>query len=117
VWASRRSGPYLIVNGDDVIGSTGLDVETTWRASTGYVLARAAWGSGYATEVATAMVALADAIGLIRLYALCHPDNAASARVLANAGFSLEGVLRRYCPFPNSGVDGPLDVDCWARVR
>jgi RimJ/RimL family protein N-acetyltransferase len=117
VWASRRSGPYLIVNGGDVIGSTGLDVQTEWRAETGYVLARAAWGRGYATEVATAMVELADAMGLIRLYALCHPDNAASARVLMKAGFSLEGVLRRHCAFPNSGASGPLDVQCWARVR
>jgi RimJ/RimL family protein N-acetyltransferase len=117
VWASRGAGPYLIVNGDDVIGSTGLDLETEWRAQTGYVLARAAWRRGYATEATTAMVELADAIRVIRLYALCHPDNPASARVLVKAGFNLEGVLRRYCPFPNSGADGPLDVQCWARVR
>ncbi len=49
------------------MGSTGLDVETRVQASTGYVLARDAWGLGYATELASEMVRLADVAGTLRL--------------------------------------------------
>ena len=81
-------GPYLVLDREDrVLGTTGLDVETPWRAATGYVLRRDAWGRGLASEAAVAMTRLADDLGVIRLHALCHPDNTASARVLAKAGF------------------------------
>jgi len=33
-----------------LLGSTGLEFETTTRAQTGYVLATDAWGRGYATK-------------------------------------------------------------------
>jgi RimJ/RimL family protein N-acetyltransferase len=116
-WSSTPAGPYLILDREDrVLGTTGLDVETPWRAATGYVLRRDAWGRGLATEVATAMARLADDLGLIRLHALCHPDNVASSRVLTKASFLREGVLRRHTRFPNIGRDGPQDVEIWARV-
>ena len=99
-----------------MLGTTGLDVETAWRAATGYVLRRDVWGRGLASEVAAAMVRLADELGLIRLHALCHPDNTASARVVAKAGFLREGVLRRHSCFPNIGREEPQDVEVWARV-
>jgi RimJ/RimL family protein N-acetyltransferase len=99
-----------------VLGTTGLDVETPWRAATGYVLRRDAWGRGLATEVTVAMTRLADDLGMIRVHALCHPDNTASTRVLAKAGFLREGVLRRHTCFPNISLDEPQDVEIWARV-
>ncbi len=52
------------------------------------------WGRGYATEVAQALVEFAQASGMHRVEATCHPDNAASVRVLAKAGLTLEGRLR-----------------------
>jgi RimJ/RimL family protein N-acetyltransferase len=111
------AGPYVIANRQDVIiGSTGLDVETAHRAGTGYVLARDAWGHGYATEATRAMGNLADQLGIGRLYALCHPDNRASVRVLEKAGFSFEGVLRRHTVFPNLDPTCGRDVECWARL-
>jgi [ribosomal protein S5]-alanine N-acetyltransferase len=117
VWRSTPAGPYLILDREDrVVGTTGLDVETPWRAATGYVLRREVRGPGLATEVAVAMTGLADELGLYRLYALCHPDNIASPRVLAKADFIREGVLRRHTYFPNMGVDGLQDVEIWARV-
>jgi RimJ/RimL family protein N-acetyltransferase len=117
VWSTAPAGPYVILDGDgELIGSTGLDVETPWRAATGFVLTRAAWGQGYATEVAVAMRLLAVAIGMQRLYALCHPDNRASARVLEKAGFVHECVLRRYVVLPNLDPDRAVDVDCWAHT-
>jgi hypothetical protein len=54
------------------------------------------WGRGLATEVAVATTGLADYLGLYRLFALCHSDNVASARVLAKSGFIREGVLGRH---------------------
>jgi len=116
-WNSGPAGPYLILDREDqVLGTTGLDVETPWRAATGYVLRRDAWGHGVATEAVFAMAGLADELGLARLYALCHLDNVASARVLAKAGFLREGVLRRHTCFPNMDVAEPQDVECWSRV-
>lgn len=97
-----------------VIGSTGLNVETLYRAVTGYMLARETWGHGYATEVTKAMTDVAESLGIVRLAALCHPDNRASVRVLEKVGFILEGVLHRH--LPNLESDQPLDVEIWARI-
>ena len=117
-WRRSPAGPYLIETPEGrLLGSTGLEFEAPWRAATGYVLARDAWGQGYGTEVALAMGELADALRVRRLYALCHVAHRASARVLAKSGFECEGVLRRYLVFPNLGADEPSDVECWARVR
>jgi RimJ/RimL family protein N-acetyltransferase len=116
-WCNTPAGPYLILDREDrVLGTTGLDVETPWRAATGYVLRRDAWGRGLATEATEAMTRLADDLAVIRLHALCHPDNTASAHVLAKAGFLREGVLRRHTCFPNFGPEEPWDVEIWARV-
>jgi RimJ/RimL family protein N-acetyltransferase len=51
-WSRWPAGPYLIERRDrsELIGSTGLSFETGQRAATGYLLAREAWGRGYATE-------------------------------------------------------------------
>jgi Acetyltransferases, including N-acetylases of ribosomal proteins len=107
----------VIIDRDgELLGSTGLEVETPWRAATGYVLARAAWGQGYGIEVASAMVDLAAGLGLARLYALCHTENRRSARVLERAGFAREGVLVRHSMFPNLDDERPQDVESWART-
>lgn len=116
-WADGPAGPYLIQDRDGaIIGSTGLDVETSYRAATGFVLARHAWGRGYATETSTAMTELADQLGITRLYALCHTENHPSAGVLRKVGFHHEGVLRRHTVFPGLDPHTPQDVQCWARL-
>ena len=78
------------------IGSAGVVVtsRTHRRASFGYLLDPGMWGRGYATQVAHELVAFARTLGMHRIEATCHPDNAASARVLEKAGLSLEGHLR-----------------------
>ncbi len=79
------------------IGSAGLTRVSVRdrRASFGYMLDPAHWGRGYATEVAVAVRDFAfDKLGVHRLEATCHPDNSASARVLAKAGLQLEGHMR-----------------------
>jgi len=116
-WRREAAGPYLIESreGGRLLGSTGLSFETPSRAVTGYVLARDAWGFGYATEALAGMVALAPELGVRRLYALCHPAHAASTRVLEKCGFAREGLLRRHSEFPNL-QPGPSDVLIYARV-
>jgi RimJ/RimL family protein N-acetyltransferase len=117
-WEKWPAGPLLITErGDDrVIGSTGLAFETPHRACTGFVLAREAWGSGFASEALRAMVAVAASLSARRLYALCHVQHARSVRFLERCGFEAEGVLRRYQVFPNLGVPEPQDVYCYARL-
>ena len=117
-WGRSPAGPYLIESRNDglLIGSTGLAFETPSRAATGYVLAKDAWGKGYATEALRAVTNIARDVGVVRLYALCHPDNPASWHVLEKCGFSREGLLRAHTEFPNLGSDGPGDVLCYAVV-
>ncbi len=96
-----------------MIGSTGLALESPTCASTGYVIARECWGNGYATESLAAMTAVAVEMSLDRLYALCHPDHDASQHVLKKCGFQLEGLLDKYCLFPNQTNQDPQDVYCF----
>ena len=116
-WAIWPSGPLLIFSREDgaLLGSTGLTFESPERASTGYVLARAEWGKGYATEALGAMVELASALGVERLRALCHVDHRASWRVMEKCGFQREGVRRRHSVFPNLSRD-PCDVLLYCRI-
>ncbi len=80
------------------------------------MLARDAWGQGYATKALRAIVEVARGAGALRLQAFCHPDHAASRRVLEKAGFAREGTLRRYAEFPNLSPGELLDVVCFAVV-
>ena len=102
-WGCWPAGPYLIEtrSGHKLLGGTGLEFETASRAVTGYVLARDAWGNGYATEALTAILEIAEGLGVVRLFALCHPDHPASARVLEKCGFRLEQRLEQFAEFPN----------------
>jgi len=116
-WSRWPAGPYLAFSRDSgqLLGGTGLAFEALDRAATGYVFARDAWGKGYATETLNAMVEVAEAAGVRRLYALCHVDHRPSARVLEKCGFIRERVLRKFVEFPNL-TEGPRsDVLCYGR--
>lgn len=117
-WQRSPAGPYLIESRADgtLLGGTGLGFETPYRAVTGYVLAKDAWGRGFATETLQAMRDLARRLGVQRLYALCHPDHRASFRVLEKCGFTREGTLRRFAEFPNIQPGAPADMLCYAVV-
>jgi RimJ/RimL family protein N-acetyltransferase len=117
-WVRWSAGPLLITSRADgaILGSTGLAFETAYRASTGFVLAREAWGMGLASEALRQVISIAAARDVRRLYALCHVRHARSARVLERCGFVLEGVLRQHTVFPNLGVPQPQDVCCYAQT-
>jgi ribosomal-protein-alanine N-acetyltransferase len=101
-WEQWGCGPYLIERTSDrqLLGGTGLACDGVQRASTGYVLAKDAWGRGYATEALRSVVDKAAQIGIQRLSATCHVDHRASAHVLEKCGFTLEKRLDDQT-FPN----------------
>lgn len=117
-WDRWQVGPYVIETRDtlELVGSTGIAFETSYRASTGYVLARDRWGKGYASEAVLGIVGLCPSLGVVRLHAMCHVEHAASCRVLEKTGFVREGVLGRHTLFPNLDAQRPLDVVSYARV-
>lgn len=66
-------------------------------AGVGYWVLESARGRGFATRAVRLLAAWAlQHTKLRRLEALVEPENAASRRVLENAGFLREGVLRSY---------------------
>ncbi|CAN5267667.1 GNAT family protein [soil metagenome] len=87
------------------------------RVEIGYVIARPFWNHGYATEALRESIRLLLAEpGIHRVEALHDIDNTASGRVMAKAGMSREGVLRRYAIHPNVSTE-PRDVVLYAAVR
>jgi [ribosomal protein S5]-alanine N-acetyltransferase len=59
--------------------------------------ARDAWGHGYATEAARAVLAWGfQSLGLKRIVAVVHPQNAASLRVIAKLGMRALGTDVHY---------------------
>ncbi len=118
-WGQWPAGTYLLFAKDPpglLLGSTGLHFQEPGRAITGYILARDAWGQGYATEALNAMVGLAQSLGVRRLEAACHIDHAASARVLEKGGFQCEAILRAQGRFPNLEPDRLFDVRQYVRL-
>jgi ribosomal-protein-alanine N-acetyltransferase len=111
--AEEGSGARLAIEraGDEVfIGWCCLvDWNPVYRSATlGYCFAEAAWGQGFATEAAGALLRWAfDALDLNRVHSQTDTRNLASARVLEKLGFVREGVLREDCV-----VDGDVS-DSW----
>ncbi|MDE2210614.1 MAG: GNAT family N-acetyltransferase [Betaproteobacteria bacterium] len=72
-------------------------IPRTAEVEVGYRLRYAAWGRGYATEGARALVEYGfDDLGLYRIVGVTHPDNAASQRVLRKAGLGEVGWAHYY---------------------
>lgn len=81
---------------DRLIGRCGLGAgeEEPREAVLWYTLHPDAWGHGYATEAARAMVDFGfRTLGLHRIWADCDPANVASWRVLEKIGMRREGHL------------------------
>jgi [ribosomal protein S5]-alanine N-acetyltransferase len=67
-----------------------IEIGGATEVEVGYALAFDSWGRGYATEMARALAAHAEAEGHGPLVAYTEPTNAASRRVLEKAGFRYE---------------------------
>ena len=118
----QRSGgvalPWVLSLPDDDVplGFIGL-IPDGHMAELSYVLARDAWGRGYASEAARAVIQTAlDLPGVHRVWAMCDVGNIASAHVLEKIGMQREGTLRRYAVRPALGPE-PRDAHLYARVR
>lgn len=62
------------------------------HAAVGYCFSKEAWGQGYATEAATAVLRFGfEQLGLHKIFATCDVDNKGSARVLEKIGMRREG--------------------------
>ena len=109
-----QAGPMLIFARDGVtlLGGAGIVNNSETLAQIGYILARDAWGRGYASEALLASVEAARASGVRRLEAGVHVDHHASRRVLEKAGFSHEGM--RPGLFPNLPPDVTRDAALYA---
>ena len=104
-----RPAVELVEDGSFIGWVTFTDWDPDFRsAELGYVLTRSAWGHGYATEAARAVLTWAyDALPLNRVQSQADTRNPASARVLEKLGFVHEGTLRQDCI-----VDGVVS-DSW----
>ena len=91
----RRDGcaPWTILTRDAqrIVGWGGLyedPFDPGWGVEVGYAFHPEAWGKGYATELVTASLDLADAaLALPEVRAFVREDNPASRRVLEKSGF------------------------------
>lgn len=109
-WAIRRDDGRLIGG----IGFLGVEVGRSHRGEVGYWLAKPYWGKGIMTEAVRRVSMYAfEEFGLVRIQAHVFHFNAASARVLEKAGYSLEGRLRAF--HKKNGV--LIDSLLYARMR
>lgn len=117
-WSRNSIGPYLIREHHDgtLLGSTGLNCTDSGDAMTGYVLAKAHWGYGFATESVNAMIAVGRQLELSSLFALCHPEHDKSVRVLQKTGFQLDLTWSETITFPNL-TGGPSLVPLCYRLK
>ncbi|SCL24800.1 Protein N-acetyltransferase, RimJ/RimL family [Micromonospora pallida] len=83
-------------------------------AGLGYWLIPSARGRGIATRAARLVSSWAlDVAGIMRVEAWVEPDNEASRRVLTEAEFEQEGVLRSFLAFPGRRADAVV----FSRIR
>ena len=95
-WERNGFGPWIFGDretGETVGGATlrRVEIDGCEEVEVGYRVAAAWWGRGIATEMASALVAVArDRLGLQEVVAFTLPDNVASRRVMEKAGFRYE---------------------------
>lgn len=97
---SGRGEVYAIARRDDdqLVGSIDIRINAEYRcAEIGYLIYRAHWGHGYASEAARRLVQHGfEDLDLIRIHAHHFAGNEASGRVLQRCGMRFEGVLRQH---------------------
>lgn len=84
------------------------------EAAISYWLAREYWGSGIMQKaIKKASAYVMRRFGLVRLYALVHPNNENSIKLLRMLGYSFEGTLRK------GGIKRgrAADLHLYARVK
>lgn len=87
------------------IGRCHIQLEKeTESAMIGWLLRKEYWGRGYATEITMALLEYCFRVmELHRVYALCHPENTASCRVLEKCGMRREAYYKQKCRYVKQG--------------
>jgi RimJ/RimL family protein N-acetyltransferase len=112
--AKSEGSHFAIARQNRVIGGIGLYPIEGHKAHLGYWLAEPFWGQGITAEAAGLISRYAfDTLGLARLYAPVFLPNKQSARVLEKAGFTLEGIHRKYFFKNGEAIDGLI----YAKVK
>ena len=102
---------------DKPVGGVSCSIEAQ-RAEFGFVLARPAWGKGYATEAARAVFDWLVSLPQVqRIQATCDVDNTASARVLQKLGMTQAGLLPKQIRRPNLPGAPVRDAIVYSWVR
>ncbi len=110
-WEEGTSAEFACVEPADeeaIIGGASIyDIEPgVGRAAVGYWVAAHARGRGVATHAVLLLARWAfDEVAIARLQLTCGPDNTASQRVAARAGFTREALLRAHLPFKGGRRD------------
>jgi RimJ/RimL family protein N-acetyltransferase len=118
-WSSGREPTFVIADAADgaLLGTLAFHrrPDEPGKAAVGYWLAPGARGQGAATGAVLLAVRWAFGIepALVRMELLTLVGNEASGRVALRAGFTREGVLRRYLPFRGELMDAVM----FARLR
>ena len=87
-----RSGAakiWTVTHGDQFVGVVDLSDIDGREADLGFMIRRALWGQGYASQAARLVIAKGWATGLVRLRARIHAGNLRSRRLLERLGFGL----------------------------
>jgi len=97
-WVLRGYGLWAVEREGALIGRVGLWQPHGWPGlEVGWLLARDAWGHGYATEAARASIEWARSeLGATELISIIAPENVASVRVAERLGMRplREDILR-----------------------
>ncbi|MFN0115260.1 MAG: GNAT family N-acetyltransferase [Paracoccaceae bacterium] len=107
VWAIDASA----LGGDEVLGIVSLTRLGGDQSEVRFWVAPEVWNAGYASEAVQALVA-ANPHGSRTLFAEVFQDQAASARVLSNAGFAYLGDAETF-----SVARGAARVPTWTYIR
>jgi RimJ/RimL family protein N-acetyltransferase len=116
-----RDTNFVILRGDDLVGTIGIDLGKPDVPEIGYWLGVPYWGQGYATEAARAVIDYAfEEFGPPELRAGARVVNPSSRRVLEKCGFQWTGVeLRKVLALGSSvPVDRfKLDRGVWSSLK
>jgi RimJ/RimL family protein N-acetyltransferase len=117
-WAEGREFIWVLIPQDhaDAVGAIGA-APGPHGVEIGYVLGRAWWGRGLATEALIGVMDWLRAQPVVyRIWAYCAFDHLRSARVLERGGMTYEAMLRRWVLLPNL-ADEPVDALVFAWTR
>jgi len=98
-WDQHGFGLWAVTLGvtGDLLGRCGLQViPETDETEVDFLLARDAWGRGFATEAAREAIRFGFDRGIERIVGIVHPDNVASRRVLEKIGLASAGPARYF---------------------